>query len=114
MSVQILEAPPNPAQAALLQPKISGERAMYKANNYLARHVSTCFGATEPVFLPLERLVWQVMVYFKTPNLGPLYLGFLDIDAETGEVTPFIEQEIIAMRSRASAFVKSYASSSTI
>lgn len=114
MTVQILEAPESVELHAPQQTRISGERATYKANNYLARHVSTCYGATAPELLLLDKEVWQVLVHFKTPNLGPLRVGFLDVDAETGKVISFTDEQIEIIRDQASAFVKHHTSSSTV
>ena len=124
MTVQILEAPQgvasnkaaseNGTSDTLTQPKVSGERATYKANNYLSRYVSTCFGATEPVLLPLNRLVWQVLVYFKIPYQPSFKVGFLDVDAETGDVIPLSDEHIESLLDRADAFVELHAPSAAI
>lgn len=114
MRAQMLEAPQCVELDTPQQTRISGERATYRANNYLARYVSTCYGATAPELLLLDREIWQVLVYFKTPNIGPLRVGFLNVDAKTGQVIPFTDEEIKTIRDQASAFVKHHTSSSTL
>ena len=88
-------------------PSISADQAIAKASRYLAMYVSTLFGATDAVLLPLDRLTWQVLVYFKQPYMAPFKTAFLDIDAETGEVvTPYTEDEIETLLDRADAYAK--------
>ena len=97
----------------LPETKISGERATYRANNYLTKHVSVSFGASDPVLLPLDRLTWQLQIYFKVPHMVPLPLAFMDVDAETGEVCPFSSEQIENYLNRADAYAKLHASSPT-
>ncbi|MEM7133948.1 MAG: hypothetical protein AAF702_47070 [Chloroflexota bacterium] len=113
MAVSTLEATLVLPEKTLPETKISGERATYKANNYLTKYVSVSFGTEDPVFLPLERPTWQVQVYFKLPRMEPLPLAFLDVDAETGEVTPFTDEQIDTYLYRANAYAQLHASSST-
>ncbi|MCB9149470.1 MAG: hypothetical protein H6645_00325 [Caldilineaceae bacterium] len=106
MGVELLENTAITDYAAMNSPAITNEQAVYVANGYLAEHVSTCFGAAEPVLLFLERLTWQVLVYFKQPFMKPFNLAFLDVDAETGKVYPFTEYQIETLLTRADAFAK--------
>lgn len=95
------------AQETLPETKISSERATYRAKNYLARHVGMYYRAVEPVLLSLDnKLVCQVNVSFKMYDIGPFIVRLLDVDAETGDVSPYTNQEIETLRGRASAFVK--------
>ena len=93
---------------------ITADDARRKANGYLSRYVSTGYSAKDPELLQQDKLIWQVLVTYKTPGLSPVRMGFLDIDAETGDVTPFTQEEIQLIRSRASAFVNAYAPSTKI
>ena len=93
---------------------IPADDARRKANSYLARYVSTGYSAIDPELLILDTPVWQVLVQYKTPNLGPIRMGLLDVDAITGEIVPFTTDQIAAIRNRASAFVRLNTSPSTI
>jgi hypothetical protein len=86
---------------------VLAEYARRKANGYLVQSVNMYLGAEEPIFLPLARPVWQVEVYFKMDDLGPFAVEFLDVDARTGEVIPYTEQQIQQIYERTDAFVKS-------
>ena len=92
---------------------VLAEYARHKANRYLAQYVNMYLGAEKPVFLPLLRPVWQVEVYFKMDDFGPFAVEFLDVDARTGEVIPYTQQQIQEIYERTDAFVKSSALSST-
>ena len=106
MTTNVLEAQTRTKQEVVAQSTITGDRARRKANGYLTKHVSMFFGAENPVFLPLERPIWQVSVIFLRYHLGPVPLAFLDVDAITGEVIPFTDNQIQELRRRAHAFVK--------
>ncbi len=114
MTVATLEPTNGIHQESLPQPTITGERATYKANGYLTMHVGMFFGAEEPNLLALpDRLVWQVLVTFLMYDVGPFPVGFLDVDANTGQVVPFTETQIEMILNRTDAFVKLNPSSTT-
>jgi len=113
MAVQTLEPPKYVRQKSASKTKITCERAISKANNYLTKRVSISFCASDPVLLPLERPVWQVMVYFKLPYLERLPVAFLDVDVETGEVDPFSNEQIELYLDRADAYAKLHSPSAT-
>ncbi|MEM7532957.1 MAG: hypothetical protein AAF639_12330 [Chloroflexota bacterium] len=92
----------------ILKTIITADDARRKANGYLSHYVSTGYSAKDPKLPRQDKLIWQMLVIYKTPGLSPVRMGFLDIDAETGDVAPFTEEEIQLIRSRASAFVKAY------
>ncbi|MEM7535812.1 MAG: hypothetical protein AAF639_26775 [Chloroflexota bacterium] len=73
---------------------ITSDDARRKANGYLSRSVSTGYSAKDPELLQQDKLKWQVLVTYKLAGLEPVCIEFLDIDAETGEVTPFTEEEV--------------------
>ena len=113
MAIQTVETKENVHQKNPSETKITGERAIYKANNYLTKRVSISFAASDPVLLPLNKLVWQVLVYFKLPYMEQLPVAFLDVDAETGEVYPFSDEQIELYLNRADAYAKLHAPSAT-
>lgn len=112
MGISALEIAQKPLENVRHEPKITEEQATYKANNYLTKYVSVSFGAANPVLLPLERLTWQVEIYFQLPRMARFSLAFLDVDAETGEVVPFTDEQIDNYLYRANAYAKRHASSS--
>lgn len=95
-------------QESRVSPALSADQATRKANGYLVMEVGMFFGAKDPVFLPLTRPVWQVMVYFQMYDVGPLNVGFLDVDAITGQVIPLPVDQIETMLDKADAFVICY------
>ncbi len=82
MAVKTLDATNDIHQETLLRPQMTGARATYKAKGYLAAYISACYGASDPVLVQLDRLVWQVLIHFKTPHERSLRVGFLNIDTE--------------------------------
>ncbi|MEZ4727564.1 MAG: hypothetical protein R3E79_10570 [Caldilineaceae bacterium] len=86
---------------------VLAEYARRKLNGYLSREVSLFCSATEGVFIPLARPIWQFAIRFGLPKRGELgILGTVDIDARTGEVIPLTNQQIKRMRVRANAIVE--------
>ena len=110
MTTGILEAPARPQKSQLVTPALTGEQATRKANGYLTMYVGMFFGATDPVLLPLTRPIWQVLVYFQMYDIGPFNVGFLDVDAMTGVVSPIADEQIETILDRADAFVKGHPS----
>ena len=80
----------------------------------MTEFVSTGYRAKDPDLIMLDTPVWQVMVYYKVPTLTPVRVGFLDVDAITGEVVPFTDEQIETIRDRASAFVEFNTSSTAV
>lgn len=115
MGIQVLEATQEPALSkngkVTPNPEIAGEKAVAKASNYLVKYLSISFGAEEPQLLQLERLTWQVTVYFNLPYMQPFPVAFLDVDATTGEVSKFSNEEVERYLNRASAYAKLHAPS---
>lgn len=86
---------------------IPAEYARRKLNGYLSREVSLFCHATDGVFIPLVRPIWQFAIRFGLPNRGELgILGTIDIDARTSEVLPLTNQQIKRMRVRANTIVE--------
>lgn len=106
MSVQVLDTTLQSREKVIPTPEITGERAAAKARNYLCKYVGISFGAGDPKLLQLDRLTWQVTVYFKLPYMQPYPVAFLDIDATTGDIIQFSDEEIEIHLSRARAYAK--------
>jgi hypothetical protein len=87
-------------------PGISAARAVAKANGYLSKYVGLLFGAETPVFLRLDRPVWQVLVTFKMNDIGPFTAGLLDVNAITGEILPLSKEQILMIQERTDAYLK--------
>lgn len=86
---------------------IPAEYARRKTNGYLSREVNLFCHATDGVFIPLVRPIWQFAIRFGLPQRGELgILGTIDIDARTGEVISLTNQQIKRMRVRANAIVE--------
>lgn len=106
-------APSESEQISAIAPQVTGDQARRRANGYLTKYVSMYFGATNALFLPLEPPIWQLSVIFRRNQLEPVQLGFLDIDAQTGQVIPLTDQQIHQLRQRAHAYVISHSRSTT-
>lgn len=110
MTVELTVVPPREdpkeEQHVSLPTSITGEEARLKANGYLTKHVGMFFGATSPLFLPLDKPVWQLTIFFQRYGIGPVQLAFLDVDAETGQVIPLTDAQIQRTQGRARAFAK--------
>lgn len=86
---------------------VFGEYARRKANGYLSMDISLFCSASDGVFIPLVRPVWQFAIRFGLPRFGELgILGTLDVDAQTGEPVPLASEQIETMRARADAIVE--------
>jgi hypothetical protein len=86
---------------------VLAEYARRKANGYLSMDISLCCNATDGVFIPLARPIWQFAIRFGLPRLGELgILGTLDVDAQTGKPIPLTTDQIERMRERADAIVE--------
>ena len=86
---------------------VLAEYARRRANGYLSMEVSLFCSATDGVFIPLARPIWQFAIRFSLPRLGELgILGTLDVDARAGEIIPLTTKQIKRMRVRADALVE--------
>jgi hypothetical protein len=83
------------------------EYARRQADSYLGMEVSLFYSATNGVYIPLERPIWQFAIQVRLPRLGVLgILGTLDVDARTGDVIPLTHKQIKKIRERADAIVQ--------
>lgn len=112
-SEMLLRSPSESTQNFVSTASITEDQARRRANGYLTKAVSMYFGAVDPLFLPLESPVWQISIIFLRNQLGPVHLGFLDVDAQTGQVVPLSDQQIHQLRQRAHAYVTSHSLSTT-
>jgi hypothetical protein len=86
---------------------VLGEYARRQADSYLGMGVSLFYSATNGVYIPLERPIWQFAIQVRLPRLGVLgILGTLDVDARTGDVIPLNYRQIKKIRERADAIVQ--------
>jgi hypothetical protein len=86
---------------------VLGEYARRRANGYLSMEVSLFYSATDGIFVPLARPVWQFSIEVRLPKLGALgIMGAIDVDAQSGEVIPLTHQQIKRIRERADALVE--------
>ncbi len=98
-----------PAEGPLrVEAQFSGEitvppdLARRRANGYLAREVALFIIAGEPMLILRDHPCWQMPAILRLRGFGNLAeVGLIDVDAQTGEVTPLSEAEIQAIRQRA-------------
>ena len=102
MTVQTI-APTNGVQTEPL--RISAEDARRRANSYLVGYVSTGYRGIEPELVQLDPPVWQLVIQYKVPTLPSIRVGFLDVNAVTGEALPLTNDQIEKIRERARAFL---------
>lgn len=86
---------------------VLGEYARRRADSYLGAEVSLFYSATDGVFIPLARPIWQFAIQVRLPRLGVLgIMGTLDVDAQSGEVIPLTHKQVTRIRERADALVE--------
>jgi hypothetical protein len=65
------------------------------------------FSATEGLFAPCARPLWQFAIRFRLPGVGALKpLGVIDVDARTGQVTPLSRQQRRTIQERVGAIIR--------
>ena len=111
MTVQTIEAPNSQWTESVA---FSAEDARRRANHYLVSCVSTGYRGIDPAFLTLTPPVWQLVIQYKVPTLPPLRVGFLEINAQTGEVTPLSPDQIAAIRGRTREYLAANAPSTAV
>ena len=81
---------------------ISSELARRKANGYLTANVSLFIKADEPMLIPGMPVRWRMTTFLRLRGYGRVAtVGFIDIDAGTGEVFPLSDPQIAEMKGRA-------------
>lgn len=95
MNVQTIEVPVETNGTApknTAEDLISADLAVRRAKNYLTKHVSLHFRAEAPVLISSAEPVWQVLVSFKTYGMEPYRVGFLEVDAISGDAIPLVDE----------------------
>lgn len=83
---------------------VLAEYARRQADRYLGMQVSLFYSATDGVFIPLARPIWQFSIQVRLPGLGVIgSMGAIDVDAQAGEVIPLTQPQIKRIRERADA-----------
>lgn len=81
--------------------------AMLKASEWLSDNLTLHFSATDGIFVPLERPLWQFAIRFRLPRLDAVKpLGLIDVDARTGEVIPLTNQQLQTIQERVHAITR--------
>lgn len=82
--------------------KVSPTIARRRAGVYLAMNVTMMTLAGTPVLVLRSEPVWRCPVYFNYLPIGEVgTLGFIEVDAQTGEAIPLSDEQIAAMQERA-------------
>lgn len=92
----------------------SAEDARHRANSYLVGCVSTGYRAINPEFITMTPPIWQLVIQYKVPTLSPIRVGFLEVNAQTGEVTALSSSQIKAIRERVHAYLTANAPSAAV
>jgi len=82
---------------------ISADDARRKVNAYLLNQLSyLTISELNPVLVVGERVVWRVAVQHTLPGFGAIgRIGEIDVDVETGDVSPLLPKQIETMKHRA-------------
>ena len=82
--------------------RISADLARRRVNGYLTQEVAMFVVAGEPILALSDRPYWRVPAILRLRGFGKLAeVGFLDVDAQTGQVKPLSEDEIRVIRGHA-------------
>jgi hypothetical protein len=102
----------------VLQAQFSGEipvppdLARRRANGYLAREVALFLTAGDPVLVLGEQPYWRIPAVLCLRGLGELAdVGFVDVNARTGQVAALSDESMQTMRTRAHDIASRLASS---
>lgn len=85
---------------------VLAEYARRRASWYLDANLSLFFSAADPVVVPGDPPTWQMTIVFKMYDVGPLTLGVMDVDAQTGEPVSLTDEELTRIRERTSAIIR--------
>ena len=111
MPIPMIEASLSEEVKALL---FSAEDARRQANSYLVSCVSTGYRGINPELLPLTPPIWQLVIQYKVPTLPPIRVGFIEVNAQTGEVIALAAHQIETIRVRAREYLAANAPSAAI
>ena len=74
--------------------RVTAATARRKVNRYTLDNISYLMGGEQPFLVATDRLVWRVPVVLTYPDQGIVgQVGFIDVDAEDGEL--LLNQETI-------------------
>ena len=74
-------------QIAPLGVRVTAAAARRKVNRFVLDTISYLTGGGQPTLVETDRLVWRVPVVLTYPDQGVVgQAGFIDIDAESGEL----------------------------
>jgi hypothetical protein len=83
---------------------VSPDAARRRANGYLTTNVSMTLHATELMLVIGKHPVWRLTLEMRLRGLGPVaILGTIEVDAQSGDVRPFTDDQIRAIQDRANA-----------
>lgn len=111
MTIQTLAAPSGLWAESFA---LSAEDARRRANSYLVSCVSTGYRGINPELVPFTPPIWQLIIQYKVPTLPPIRVGFLEVNAQTGEVIPLSPTQIEIIRERACAYLTANTPSTAI
>ena len=93
---------------------IAPAAARRRANGYLGTRVAMMIMAGEPTLVVGERPVWRVPACLHLGGLEDVAtVGWVDVDATTGDVVPLSSDQIAVIQSRANAIVARLTSPTT-
>ena len=88
--------------------------AQRKANGYLAQYVTMMVIAGTPTLFLSQHPVWRVPAILALAGLGEVStIGTVDVDAETGEIIPLPESQLVRMQEIAHALAARFALQAT-
>ncbi|MFN8486510.1 MAG: hypothetical protein U0350_02895 [Caldilineaceae bacterium] len=85
---------------------VLAEYARRQADSYIGNQIAMFFNAIDPVFVPGDPPRWQVTIVFKMIDIGPITLGTLDVNAQTGEPIMLTVEQIQKIKERARVIVE--------
>jgi len=81
---------------------VAPDVARRRANGYFTRNVAMFITPGEPVLILGERPVWRMPAILRLRQVGEVaVIGSIDVDAKTGRVIPFSEDQITCIQARA-------------
>jgi hypothetical protein len=81
---------------------VSPTTAQRRVSGFLAGHITMMLLAGEPALVWGQRPLWRVPACLHLPGLGQVStIGFIDVDALTGEIVSLSPEQIAAMQRRA-------------
>lgn len=93
---------------------VSSDEARRHANGYLVTNVSMTLHATDSMLVMGEQSVWRFSLAMRLPGFGTVTtLGTIEVDAQSGEVRSFSDEEIRAIQDRANAVIARLTQSTT-